>query len=1039
MFFVGCMTYLKNFLLLTGYRLSTQISLPMKYQRRKILSIVSILILIGAADANAQNSNRDQKAEDRLKSWANPLIEYNHTGKPKIDSAVTTDRVKVVNVYISANLTYFPFREENLLVFTESIRKELGRKYRKSDIKIYSNGFLLEQLVPNSLRQTIAIDTSRIIKSDPQRSILVRKTGEYTPLAGLSGKSIALWHSHGYFYEATLDRWEFQRARLFGTVEDLSTNAYVMPYLVPMLENSGAYTLIPRERDFQINEVIVDNDHSTGKSEVVIHLPGQEEIIQSGFLLRDTLFTGENPFRMGTSVRLRNDSALYIPDIPEDGEYAVYVSWPRSDDNSHSVLYSVNHTGGTTGFIVDQTIGGATWTYLGTFRFTKGVNRKNGSVTVSDIENKGAYIGLDAMKFGGGMGNVARRPWGEIIANQRSVEETATAGQVTKTDVSMYSSKTSGKSRFVEGSRYFLQYAGMPDSLVYTPTLNKNDYNDDYQSRGLWVNYLSGNPDNSASEPGGLGIPVDMAFAFHTDAGITLNDSIIGTLAIYSTASDSGLFPDGYSRMASRDLSDMIQTQIVDDIRLQFNMDWTRRGLWDRPYAEARRPNVPTMLLELLSHQNQSDMTYGLDPRFRFAVSRAIYKGILKYFAYNENREFVVQPLPVEHMAITPVEGLKIRLSWVPQTDTLEPTAVPHSFKVYMRTGENGFDNGFYTNSNYVEIQLPAYDTIYSFKVSAINDGGESFESEILSVGLSSTGNGNVLIVNGFDRVSGPEWFHNGEMAGVAWWSDRGVPRKYDISPVGDQYDFDRKSPWLDDDSPGWGASYSDMEGKVIMGNTFDFSIVHGSSILKSGYSFFSVSDEYFCSEYIPVSTFGIIDIIMGEEKTTPGFADKSKREFAIYTPGFIKKIKQVTGAGANIFISGAYIGTDLQLSYSDSTAIKFASAYLGFKPRTGHAVNAGQFYSTDIASESFNLRSSFNTSAISDYYQVEAPDAIEPAGRGAITVFRYSQNHTSAGIMFHGAFRTIVLGFPFETITDGTDRDELMKQVLNFLKSKSQ
>ena len=33
----------------------------------------------------------------------------------------------------------------------------------------------------------------------------------------------------------------------------------------------------------------------------------------------------------------------------------------------------------------------------------------------------------------------------------------------------------------------------------------------------------------------GLNIPVNMAFAFHSDAGTTLNDSIIGTLGIYYT------------------------------------------------------------------------------------------------------------------------------------------------------------------------------------------------------------------------------------------------------------------------------------------------------------------------------------------------------------------------------------------------------------------------------------------------------------------------------------------------------------------------
>jgi hypothetical protein len=42
--------------------------------------------------------------------------------------------------------------------------------------------------------------------------------------------------------------------------------AYVVPYLAPMLENSGAVVFLPRERDIQVNEVIVDNDRSTGTS-----------------------------------------------------------------------------------------------------------------------------------------------------------------------------------------------------------------------------------------------------------------------------------------------------------------------------------------------------------------------------------------------------------------------------------------------------------------------------------------------------------------------------------------------------------------------------------------------------------------------------------------------------------------------------------------------------------------------------------------------------------------------------------------------------
>ena len=444
----------------------------------------------------------------------------------------------------------------------------------------------------------------------------------------------------------------------------------------------------------------------------------------------------------------------------------------------------------------------------------------------------------------------------------------------------------------------------MPDTLVYSPNAYKNDYNDDYQSRSLWVNYLTGEPypAEKDSKQAGLGIPIDISLAFHTDAGVTPGDSVIGTLAIYSTGSDNGRFPDGTSRMASRDLSDIVQTQIVEDIRKIYNPEWTRRGIWDRPYYEARKPNVPGMLLELLSHQNLADQKYGLDPRFRFDVSRAVYKGILKYLAYVENREYVIQPLPVTDFSIMPVSGKKVRLSWKPVTDSNEPTSQPDRYIVYKRTGANGFDNGTLSDKTFYETELESFDTIYSFKVTAVNEGGESFDSEILSVGIKPGDSKNVLVVNGFDRISGPSWFDNGDMAGVSWWDDRGVADKYDFITIGDQYDFFRNNPWLDDDSPGWGASYADMAGSVIPGNSFDYPYIHGKAILENGYSFFSSSDEFFCSLDYDPSSFKIVDLIFGKEKSTPFFNDSTRIDYRIYTPEFIKKIEELTNSGTAIF-----------------------------------------------------------------------------------------------------------------------------------------
>lgn len=1004
---------------------------------RKVL-ILLFLVSISASSIYSQDLKKAQRAAaHRLESWGNPLEDLKHIGKLKIDSLKIGEDPDKIILFFSPTLSYYPIREDNAKLFVQSLKNSLGRRFRKYGIDIFSNGYSLYQLIPNYFRINTPIDSSRIKIKNTEKKVLVRRIDRSTFSKGLSNNSLALWHSHGYYFEMNLDRWEWQRARLFGTVEDIAVMGYVQPYLTRMLENAGANVFLPRERDTQINEVIVDNDISTGRSELILY-DVESQMIGEGFLLTDTIFPGVNPFKKGTSLRIKGDSAIYVPDIPEDGDYAVYISYPPGTYNSDSVSFSVNHTGGRTDFIVDQTIGGETWIYLGCFRFRAGKNASTGSVLVRQSIKDNGYIALDAVRFGGGIGSVARRPSSEIIRNQKSVNDTGITDS-SRTDLIKnpdFSWKLSGKPRYLEAARYYLQYAGMPDSLVYSPTQNKNDYNDDYQSRGFWVNYLSAPRLDSVGKPSdkGLGIPIDLSVAFHTDAGITPGDSIIGTLAIYSTGADKGLFPDGLSRMASRDLTDIIQTEVVEDIRELYSKEWTRRGLWDKPYSEVRRPNVPGILLELLSHQNQGDQKFGLDPRFRFSVSRSVYKGILKYLAYAENREYVVQPFPVSDFAIIPAGGKRIRLSWDPVTDSLEPSSVPSMYRIYKRVNDNGFDNGVITGKPFAEFELMDYDTIYSFKVTAINDGGESFDSEILSVGLKQNDNESVLVVNGFDRISGPSWFDRDKMAGISWWHDRGVPYHFDFSAVGDQYDFDRKSPWLDDDSPGWGASSADLEGKLINGNSFDYPLVHGKAIIAAGHSFFSVSDEYFCSEMIIPGQFKTIDLIFGEEKSTTFFNDTSRVDFKIYSDEFMNKIKAMTQAGTNIFMSGAYIGSDLIIP-GDSTAIKFAGEYLHFLPRTGHAVSKGGLYSTDYAKPFFTGSFSFNTGSSDKIYSVEAPDAIEASGKGARCAFRYSQNNTSAGVIFKGACKTVILGFPFETITSEEERNNFMKQLMDFFK----
>jgi hypothetical protein len=344
-------------------------------------------------------------------------------------------------------------------------------------------------------------------------------------------------------------------------------------------------------------------------------------------------------FRQIKTTRDKDEISIaeWIPNIPESGKYAVYVSYKTLPNSVEQAHYTVHHKGGATEFVVNQTMYGGTWLYLGHFDFDAGISDV-GKVVLSNYSHEhNKIVTADAVKIGGGMGNMARLPSVVPVQNTGSSAPANNTNRAWRNiPIALpspdYQSEISNYPRFAEGSRYWLQWAGMPDS-IYSRTRGANDYSDDFQSRGFWVNYISG---GSAVSPRnrGLNVPVDLAISFHTDAGTTLNDSIIGTLAIFMSRNSDGKFnyQNGISRMASRDLSDIIQTQIIDDIRAIYAPEWTRRGLWDRSYSEARVPEVPTVLLEHLSHQNFADMRYGLDPRFKFTVSRAIYKGILRYF-----------------------------------------------------------------------------------------------------------------------------------------------------------------------------------------------------------------------------------------------------------------------------------------------------------------------------------------------------------------------------------------------------------------------
>jgi len=906
-------------------------------------------------------------------------------GKARILKIIERDTH--TEVQTNKTLSGIPFRPDNVSILRTKMSYWLYGDCQHR-IRIFTDEQEIEELITDQYRDSASQRWHYRLKQDHYPLVRNLSQKQCTD-NGLKGKHIACYGSHGAIYDQEKEMWRWQRACLLTTVEDLFTTSLTHNFLVPMLENAGAIVIQPRERDLQTEELIVDNpSNHTWKLREGRGWKGAGDSL---------LVEGVNPFAKGDYIVAKGEKAkrkinpiVYTPIFRKEGEYAVYVSYQTLEHSTEAALYTVVHRGIKTLFSVNQTMAGGTWVYLGTFNFAVN-DAKNNYVSVSNqAKNTNDVISSDAIRFGGGMGNIGRRP-----INAATIKDSLT---------NQY--QISGLPRYAEGARYWMQYTGIPDS-VYSQTKGTNDYTDDFTSRGRWINYLTGKSEANPFKVG-LGIPIHAGLCLHSDAGNTVKDSIVGTMLIYRTRNreKQEIYPTGCNRQVARDLADYIQTQICEDIQAHITPNWSRRMLGNESYAEARNPDVPTVLIELLSHQNFFDMQYGLDPSFQFIACRAIYKGLLKFMHHEYGTKYIVQPLPIKDFSIEFSERNLITLRWEPTIDTLENTATPTYYIFYTKKGAGDWDNGQLITSKAVKLAID-WDEHYEFRVVAGNEGGISLPSETLSACCAKHETGKALIVNGFIRVAAPESFiHDTCMAGFDPKS-YAIPYKHELSYIGQQYDFDLYHEWLSDDDPGYGACHTNRQGTLIVGNTFDYPSLHGKALREMGFSY--VSANISCIDTIP-NEFDVVDVIMGKQK------QDTVRHWNTLSIDFCTALKDFTRNGGAILMSGAYVAEDL-LTLSRPYA-NFSRDVLHIEYTNSLLLDTGLVNIKNVLTpKTYQLYTTPNEYTIC----AERINGIRCVGtkENTATFAFFAESQFGAAVAYRNEYRSLFYSFPLESLYD--------------------
>lgn len=877
----------------------------------------------------------------------------------------------------------------------KKIKKSLPRQYNKHKLIVMANGMPIEDYIPGrkSDNEYDSYWDGIDYKGKPWVSNISKPNNISL---GLSNRHIALWASHGRYYDQKKGFWKWQRPNLFCTTEDLFTQTIVVPYLIPMLENAGATVFTPRERDWQTKEIIVDNDKGVSAEGSWYGEHTEKEpwtdTGERGFGFRNGILRdGENPFTMGTARMIRTTKkedkaiAIWQPNFKEEGRYAVYVSYqtmPKSVDDAH---YIVRHKGQETHFIVNQKMGGGTWVYLGTFDFDKGENPFNCVALTNQSKRKGV-VTADAVRFGGGMGNIERG--GDI----------------------------SYMPRCLEAARYYAQWAGAPYS-IYGNKTGTDDYAEDINTRSLMTNWLAGGSPYVPTKEG-KNVPIELSLAVHSDAGYERDGkSLVGSLAICTTSFNDGRLNSGISRFASQDFIEALRSNVTRDLSKKYKR-WNWRYLWDRNYSETRLPEVPSAIIETLSHQNFPDMKLGQDPNFKFTMARSIYKTILRYVSQMHRRPCIVQPLQPHLFKATLTGDNKVKLSWKAQDDELEPTAVPTSYNIYVAAGSGGFDNGTNVRGTSYTMELEP-GVMYRFKVTAVNRGGESFPTSTLSAYYQPGATKTAMVINGFSRLSAPAVRDNIHEQGFDIEEDAGVSYGLTAGWSGKQQCFN-KSTMGSTEPNGLGYSGNEMVGNFVMGNTFDYVYTHADAIAATKkYNVVSCTSETVESGIVDLINYDVVDLALGLQKY-----DENSTVFYKSIPSMLRnKLSAYVLGHGKLIASGAYIGSDLQ---HDDERVWLEST---LKVAYGGAIHTDTISGIKGMGTEFDFYRQLNPT----HYAATKCDVLMPVST-AFCPLQYA-NGMSAGVAYKGNDNaTFTMAFPFECIIDRNKRLSIMNGILKFL-----
>lgn len=208
--------------------------------------------------------------------------------------------------------------------------------------------------------------------------------------------------------------------------------------------------------------------------------------------------------------------------------------------------------------------------------------------------------------------------------------------------------------------------------------------------------------------------------------------------------------------------------------------------------------------------------------------------------------------------------------------------------------------------------------------------------------------------------------------------------------------------------------------------NSFDYVVPHGQAMSAFGMAFDSCHRDAVLNSQVLLANYPIVIWAAGNQLTNM-FSSTAQSRITTYL-----------NAGGNLFVSGAKIAWSLDRSSGPTATDRaFLNNQLHCDLGGDANTNSGIYTVTPTSGSIFagNSNATFDNGTKKIYW-VQSADVLTPIGSGAAALLNYS-GAGAAAICYNGSAghgKVVLFGFPFETISSASLRNDYMADILTFL-----